>query len=98
MSEGDKVQLAADLVAWLDGAQARQVLRLLIGDRDVEAEAVLTAAQPELPEGCALSDDAWREALLDALEDRIAPATDDPDSVKTQLLPNYAAYATDRRD
>lgn len=91
--------LAASLIAWLDVAQSREALRLLVNNRDEDALDVLHLATTEFPDGFDLSDPVWREAVLDELEGRISPEdTEDPDDVKTTMVPNYAAFATDLRE
>lgn len=82
----------AAAVAWLDHADVRDLLRLLIGGRVADAEALL---RQRAPDGAwDLADPASVEALVEELELRLAPPDDeDQDAIATREIPDYTRYA-----
>ena len=93
MPESDIGREVAAAVAWLDRAEVQILLRLLITARTSEAEGLL---RQRAPDGAwDLSDAAWREALIDELELRLAtPDDEEQDGIATQEIPDYTRYAS----
>lgn len=87
----------ASAVVWLSNAQAGALLRTLVSGDEAAIAAALLAALPELASD--LTDPAAREVLLEELDFRIAPPSEeeDPDSVLTTEVPDWTRYAPDRR-
>ena len=71
-------------------------MRLLFDESFDEAEGFLGALFPDLPGGFDLGAEVWSEAVLTALENRIAPP-DEWERAPTELMPDYARYAQDLR-
>jgi hypothetical protein len=73
------------------------MMRLLLGGAHDEAECFLQALFSDLPDGLDLTDGRWADPLLDRLEARIAPSTEDWERAPTEMVPNYARHALDVR-
>lgn len=98
MATTSNQQAAASLVAWLDMNGTRQLLRLLLTGSYEGATAYLAALFPDLPPEYRMSDPTFVEHLIDALENRVSPPDEDLDRLPTELVPDYARFATDLRD
>jgi hypothetical protein len=97
MEDRERAQHVASLVAWLDRTGCQRVMRLLLVGSHDEAESFLRALFSDLPEGFDLSHEAWSDALLDGLEARIAPGSEDWERAPTDMVPIYARHALDVR-
>jgi len=97
VEQSDRVRQVASFVAWLDRQGCQRLMRMLLDESYGEAEGYLAALFSDLPEDLDLADAHWSEAVLDALEARIAPPDEDWDRAPTDLVPNYARYAQDLR-
>ena len=97
MSDSAEIQRqAASFVAWLDMSSCQQLMRLLFDESFDEAETFLGALFPDLPADLDLASESWSEAVLSALENRVAPP-DEWDRAPTELMPDYTRYAHDVR-
>ncbi len=95
-----KREAARALTKHFDIRLAGDLERLLVAGYDAEAMKFLTGAAPRLPDGFDLTDNEWREAVLDALDPLLVETEDgeDIDDVQTTMMPNYANFARDLRE
>ena len=85
---------AAQTVSWLDDGQVRTLFKKLLHEDDAAATEILKRTPRGVERRIC---PGWRDALLDALEVRISPTSDDPDAVVTEIIPRYAEFAEDLR-
>ena len=80
-------QDVVDALVWLELADAQALLHALLKGAPSGWQAAVERAVPELKGQADLSDERWREALLEELELRVAGADDDADAQETMEVP-----------
>ena len=83
--------MAADVVAALNETECRYLLRALVRSDLASCQQLLDRRGLEEPH--VVANEAWRDALMDALEEELMPAEGEPDDVQTKLMANPARFA-----
>jgi len=90
-------QDVVDALVWLELAHVQALLHALVKGPPASWQSAVDRLVPDLRGQADLSDERWREALLEELERRVAGVDDDDDDLETMEVPNLARFATDLR-